>query len=78
MFWDNYVKNVVWKNNRKRSRKRSHKEQGLRQRRGSAEGGEASPRSFASMCFAYCLARPATSERGAADDGKHAFKRDWS
>ena len=40
---------------------------------GSAEGGEASPRSFASMCFAYYPARPATSERGAADDGKHAF-----
>ena len=45
----------------------------LRQRRGSAEGGEASPGSFASMCFTYCLARPATSERGAADDGKHAL-----
>ena len=40
---------------------------GLRQRRGSAEGEEASPRCFASMCFAYCSARPATSERGAAD-----------
>ena len=40
---------------------------------GLSGGGEASPRSFASMCFAYCLARPATSERGAADDGKHAL-----
>ena len=44
----------------------------LRQRRGSAEGGEASPRIYASIGFAYYPARPATSERGAADSGKHA------
>ena len=57
----------VWKNSRKMHEKRERTPRGRRQRRGSAEGGEASPRSFASMCFAYCLARPATSERGAAD-----------
>ena len=34
---------------------------------GLSGGGEALPRIYASMCFAYCLARPATSERGAAD-----------
>ena len=34
---------------------------GLRQRRGSAEGGEASPPSYARYC-AYSLARPATSD----------------
>ena len=33
---------------------------------GPAEGGEASPRSYAEI-FHYRLARPATSERGAAD-----------
>ena len=36
-------------------------------------GSEASPRIYASIGFAYCPARPATSERGAADDGKHAL-----
>ena len=34
---------------------------------GLSGGGEASSPNFASICFAYCLARPATSERGAAD-----------
>ena len=46
--------------------KRSCSERGLRQRRGPAEGGEASPRSFARSLH-YHSARPATSERGAAD-----------
>ena len=40
--------------------------EGLRQRRGSAEGGEASPPSHARF-FDNCLARPATSCFGAAD-----------
>ena len=35
---------------------------------GPAEGGEASPPSFAEvLSLHYCLARPATSERGTAD-----------
>ena len=67
-FGANVCENGGWKNNRKNSEKR------MRAGRFAAEaglsgGGEASPRSFASMCFAYCPALLATSERGAADDG---------
>ena len=60
-FGTNVVENGGWKNHRKRTQKRERRLGGLRQRRGSAEGGEASPRSFARSLH-YHLARPATSD----------------
>ena len=67
VFWNNYVNKLsMEKDSNKKNPKREHGERGLRQRRGSAEGGEASPRSFAKYLH-YYSARPAPSERGAAD-----------
>ena len=65
-------KNGVWKKSRKTSVKRSCGNGVRRQRRGSAEGGGGFTSELCKFLH-YRLARPATSERGAADDGKHAF-----
>ena len=61
---------------------KNESKKGTRARRSAAEAGASGGGGgFTSeLCkyLHYRSARPATSERGAADDGKHAFKRDWS
>ena len=66
VFWDKCAKN--WSMEKKSKNESKKRARGTRSaaEAGASGGGEASPRSFAKSLH-YRLARPATSERGAAD-----------